>query len=510
MAALHRPILTMTDLIANLTLGFTVAFSLQNIGFCLIGVLVGTLVGVLPGLGTLAAIAMLLPITYGLDPTGAIIMLAGIYYGSQYGGSTTSILVNLPGESSSVITTLDGHQMARQGRAGAALAIAAISSLIAGCFATLLVAAVAVPLIRVALLFGPAEYFSVVILGLIMSVVLARGSLPKALAMLILGLLLSTVGLDLVTAQERMTFGLLKLTDGVGIVSLALGLFGLAEIIRNLEIKSDQRFVIGKISGLMPTRQDFKESSGAIARGTLIGSALGVLPGGGAIMASFAAYAIEKKSSRHPERFGHGTIAGVAAPESANNAAAQTSFIPFLTLGIAPNPVIAVMAGALLIQGIHPGPQVMSEQPQLFWGLIASMFIGNLMLVVINLPLIGIWIQLLKVPYRLLFPMVLVFATIGVFSVHNDPTDVLIAAILGLIGYCLLKYDFEPAPLLLGYVLGPLLESNLRRAMLIAHGDATVFLTRPLSAAFLLVAAALLTLAVLPMLRRRREEVFVE
>jgi len=501
----------MFDLLNNLALGFSVAVTPYNVLFCLIGALVGTLVGVLPGIGTVATIAMLLPITFGLPPVGALIMLAGIYYGAQYGGSTTSILVNIPGESSSIMTTLDGHQMAKQGNAGKALAIAAIGSFIAGCFATILVAALAAPLTSIALMFGPAEYFSLMVLGLIFAVVLARGSIVKALAMIVFGLLLSMIGSDLETGAGRMTFDFPELADGIGFANVAMGVFGFAEIIRNLERSSEERSLVNdKVTGLMPTWADLKACLPTISRGTVVGSILGILPGGGAVIASFAAYTLEKKVAKNPSRFGRGAIEGVAAPESANNAAAQTSFIPLLTLGIPPNAVMALMVGAMTIHGIIPGPQVMTKQPDLFWGMIASMWIGNLMLIIINLPLVGIWVKLLRVPYRLLYPSILVFCCIGVYSINNSPWDVVIAGASGLVGYWLIKHDFEAAPLLLGFVLGPLMEENLRRAMLIARGDASIFITRPISAGLLLVALILLIIAVLPMMRKRRDEVFVE
>jgi putative tricarboxylic transport membrane protein len=501
----------MSELLSNLALGFGVAFSPMNVLFCLLGALVGTLVGVLPGIGTVATIAMLLPITFGLPPVGALIMLAGIYYGAQYGGSTTSVLVNIPGEATSVITCLDGHQMARQGRAGAALAIAAIGSFFAGCVATVLVAALGAPLTSLALLFGPAEYFSLMVLGLIFAVVLAKGSVLKAIAMVMTGLLMSMVGSDLETGAGRMTFDIAELADGIGFTNIAMGVFGFAEIIRNLELPEESRDIVSaKVTGLMPTRKDLIDSSGAIARGTLLGSLLGILPGGGAVIASFAAYTFEKRISKDPSRFGKGAIQGVAAPESANNAAAQTAFIPLLTLGIPPNAVMALMVGAMTIHGIVPGPQVMTKQPELFWGMIASMWIGNLMLIIINLPLVGVWVTLLRVPYRLLFPSIIVFCCIGIYSINNSPTDVMISAMYGVVGYWLIKHDFEAAPMLLGFVLGPLMEENLRRAMLIARGDATVFFTRPISGGLLAVAILLLVLAVLPMIRKRREEVFVE
>jgi putative tricarboxylic transport membrane protein len=498
------------DIFANLWFGFGVAVTPTNLGLCLIGALVGTLIGVLPGIGPLATIAMLLPITFGLPPVGALIMLAGIYYGAQYGGSTTSILINIPGESSSVVTALDGHQMARQGRAGPALAIAAIGSFIAGCFSTVLVAALGAPLTKLALLFGPAEYFSLMVLGLVFAVVLAKGSVLKAIAMIMMGLLLSAVGSDIETGQSRMAFDIPELADGIGFVVVAMGVFGYAEIMRNLETTESRDIVQGKITGLMPTAKDLKDSAGAIARGTILGSILGILPGGGAVIASFAAYTLEKKIAKDPSRFGRGAIEGVASPESANNAAAQTSFIPLLTLGIPPNAVMALMVGAMTIHGIVPGPQVMTKQPELFWGLICSMWIGNLMLVIINLPLVGLWVRLLRVPYRMLFPAILIFCAIGVYSVNNAPADAIMVAAFGLVGYWLVKHDFEPAPMLLGFVLGPLMEENLRRAMLIARGDPTTFLVRPISGTLLAIAALLLVIAVLPMIRSKRDEVFVE
>src|SRR4249919_2357681 len=516
----------MLELFSNLSLGFHVVFQFipwappwlggysipipVNILLCLIGALVGTLVGVLPGIGTIATVAMLLPITFGLPPVGALIMLAGIYYGAQYGGSTTSILVNIPGEASSVVTTLDGHQMARQGRAGPALAIAALGSFFAGCVATVLVAALGAPLTSIALAFGPAEYFSLMVLGLVFAVVLAKGSVLKALTMILTGLLLSMIGSDLETGAERMTWGIPELSDGIGFVVVGMGMFGFGEILRNLEQPGSREIIQAKVTGLMPTLPDLKAAAGAIGRGTVIGSLLGILPGGGAIIASFAAYTLEKRVSKNPSKFGRGAIEGVAAPESANNAAAQTSFIPLLTLGIPPNPVMALMVGAMTIHGIVPGPQVMTKQPELFWGLIASMWIGNLMLIVINLPMVGMWVTLLRVPYRLLFPSIIVFCCIGVYSINNSPFDVTIAAVFGVIGYWLIKHDFEPAPMLLGFVLGPLMEENLRRAMLIARGDWTVFFTRPISAVLLGIAIVLLIIAAMPKIRRRRDEVFVE
>jgi putative tricarboxylic transport membrane protein len=498
------------DLITNLGIGFGVALTFQNLWFCLVGVLLGTLIGVLPGIGPVATIAMLLPVTFTLNPTSALIMLAGIYYGAQYGGSTTSILINLPGESSSVVTCLDGYQMARQGRAGAALGIAAIGSFFAGCVSTVIIALFAPPLAEVALKFGPAEYFSLMVLGLIAATVLAHGSLIKAIAMVILGLLLGLVGTDVNSGVARFSFGVSELSDGIGFVSVAMGVFGFAEIINNLEQKGEREVFVKKVKGLLPTFKDLKDSAPSILRGTALGSFLGILPGGGALLASFAAYTLEKKVSKNSANFGKGAIQGVAAPESANNAGAQTSFIPLLTLGIPSNPVMALMIGAMMIQGIAPGPQVMTERPQLFWGMIASMWVGNLMLVVLNLPLIGMWIKLLTVPYRILYPAILLFCCIGVYSLSNSPFDVMQTAVFGVVGYIWVKLECEPAPLILGFILGPLMEENLRRAMLLSRGDATVFFQRPISLTMLLIAAFLLLIVVAPAVRKKREEAFVE
>jgi len=500
----------MMELFANLAHGFSVAVTPINLGMCLMGALVGTLIGVLPGIGPTATIAMLLPVTFGLPPVSGLIMLAGIYYGAMYGGSTTAILVNLPGEAASVVTTLDGHQMAKQGRAGSALAIAAVGSFFAGCVATFLLAVLAAPLTGIALLFGPAEYFALMVLGLVFTVALARGSVVKAVAMILAGLLLSTVGTDIETGQTRLTFGIIELSDGISFIALATGVFGFSEIMRNLEVTHSRKIVQNRIKGLMPTAKDLRDAAPSVLRGSLLGSALGILPGGGTILSSFGSYALEKKLSKDPLRFGHGAIEGVAGPESANNAASQTSFIPLLTLGIPPNAVMALMVGAMTIHGIVPGPQVMTKQPELFWGLIASMWLGNMMLIIINLPLIGIWVRLLHVPYPLLYPTILVFCCIGVYSINNAPFDVLMCALFGMLGYALIKYDFEPAPAVLAFVLGPLMEENLRRAMVLGYGDASVFFTRPISAVLLAISLALLLVAVLPMVRKKREEVFVE
>jgi putative tricarboxylic transport membrane protein len=500
----------MAEIISNLGLGFSVAFSLTNFALCFLGVLVGTLIGVLPGVGPIATIAMLLPITFGLEPVGALIMLAGIYYGAQYGGSTTAILVNIPGEAASVVTTLDGHQMARQGRAGVALGIAAIGSFFAGTVATLIIAGLAVPLTRLALIFGPAEYFSLMVMGLVFAVVLARGSILKAIIMILVGVLLSTVGTDLETGQERMTFGSPFLADGIDFAVLAMGLFGIAEVMRNLDHTETRDVVRQAIGRLLPNWEDFKQAALPILRGTFIGGTLGILPGNGAVLGPFASYTVEKRLAKDPRRFGRGAIEGVAGPESANNAGAQTSFIPLLTLGIPPNAVMALMVGAMTIHGIVPGPQVMTKNPQLFWGMIASMWIGNLLLLVINLPMIGLWVRLLKVPYRLMFPAILMFCCIGIYSINSLPTDVMWIAVFGVIGYVLIKFGFEPAPLLLGFVLGKLMEENLRRALIISRGDMMTFIDRPISAGLLLVAVVLLIIALLPTVRKSRDEVFVE
>jgi putative tricarboxylic transport membrane protein len=496
------------ELFGNLGLGFATALSPENVFYCFIGVLLGTVVGVLPGIGPTATIAMLLPITFNFEPVTSLIMLAGIYYGAQYGGSTTAILINLPGESSAAVTAIDGHEMARSGRAGPALAAAAIGSFIAGSIATLVVVLFAPLLAGVALTFGSAEFFSLVVLGLIASIALARGSTIKALAMIVLGLLLATVGQDIYTGTPRFTFGARELFSGINFVSVAVGMFGVAEILRNLEDETTRVTPLRTVKNLMLTRDDLRTILPPVLRGTALGSALGVLPGAGHVLASFASYSLEKRVSRRPETFGHGAIEGVAGPESANNAAAQTSFIPLLTLGLPAHPVMALMVGAIIIQGIIPGPNVIVNEPALFWGLIVSMWVGNLLLVVLNLPLIGIWVRLLTIPYNILFPAIVAFACIGTFSLNLNPFDVFAIAFFGILGYALIKLGCEPAPLLLGFVLGPLLEQHLRRALIISHGDPTVFLTRPISLALLIVAVLALAIAVLPVIRRKREVVF--
>jgi putative tricarboxylic transport membrane protein len=498
------------DVFAHLGLGFSTALSLYNVGFCFVGVFLGTLVGVLPGIGPVATISMLLPITFAMQPVSALIMMAGIYYGTQYGGSTTSILINMPGEASSIVTALDGYQMARKGRAGAALATAAIGSFFAGSVSTVLIAILAPPLTELALRVGSPEYFALMVLGLVASISLAQGSIVKALGMLVLGVLLGTVGQDMDSGAERFTFGIPDLADGLEFVAIAMGLFGLCEIIRNLEDETVRSMITQKVSGLVLSRADVQRITLPILRGTALGSFLGVLPGGGAILASFAAYSIEKKISKTPEAFGKGAIEGIAGPESANNAAAQTSFIPMLTLGIPATPVMALMIGAMIVQGITPGPTVMLQKPDLFWGLIASMWIGNAMLLVLNLPLVGIWVKLLSIPYQYLFPAIIGFCCIGILSISNNPFHIYTMIAFGLGGYLLLRLDFEPAPLLLGFVIGPMLEENLRRSLVLSGGDPRVFVERPVTASLLAIAIIVLLVAALPTIRRKRTAAFAE
>jgi TctA family transporter len=492
------------ELFNNLIFGFTVALTLQNLWFCFIGVFLGTLIGVLPGIGPLATIAMLLPLTFNVPPVAALIMLAGIYYGAQYGGSTTAILVNLPGETAAVVTCMDGYQMARQGRAGPALAIAAIGSFFAGTVCTLIIALFGPPLAEVALKFGAPEYFSLMLMGLVAAAVLAGDNITKALAMVVVGLLLGIVGTDVNSGMARYSFGIPELTDGIGFIVIAVGVFAVGEIITNLGETEERKVFTSKVSGLMPTLADLKASFWPIVRGTGIGAFLGVLPGTGPAIASFSSYMLEKKMAKDPSRFGKGAIEGVAGPESANNADAQCKFIPTLTLGIPASAVMALMLGALTIQGIAPGPQVMTQKPDLFWGLVASMWIGNAMLVVLNLPLVGLWVTLLKVPYRLLFPAIMAFSCIGIYSVNNSPFELYLTAIFGIIGFIWMKLEMPPAPMLLGFVLGPLMEENLRRALLISRGDPTVFFTRPISLGFMIATALIVLIMVVPAVRARR------
>ncbi|QQS11835.1 MAG: tripartite tricarboxylate transporter permease [Rhodospirillales bacterium] len=496
------------EVLDNLVLGFSIALTFQNLLYCLIGCVVGTLIGVLPGIGPVATIAMLLPLTFHLPPTSALIMLAGIYYGAQYGGSTTAILVNLPGEASSVVTALDGYKMAQKGRAGAALSISAVGSFFAGTVGTILIVLFAPALTAMAQKFGPAEYCSLMALGLVAAVVLASGSVIKAISMVFLGLLVGLIGTDVNTGAQRFTFNIPELSDGIDFAPIAMGLFGIAEIIANLEKRINRTVGAMRIDSLWPTRDEIRQAIPAVLRGTTLGSLLGVLPGGGPTLGAFSAYTLEKKLSKHPEEFGKGAVAGVAAPEAANNAAAQTSFIPMLTLGIPSNAVMALMVGAMIIQGIQPGPEVMTKKPDLFWGMIASMWVGNAMLVIINLPLIGIWVRLLTVPYRFLYPSILLFCCIGAYSLQNSTFHVMMVGLFGVIGYIFLKLGGEGAPFLLGLVLGPQMEEYFRRAMLLSRGDATVFVTRPISAGLLAVTSVLLIIMVLPNFRKKREEAF--
>ncbi|MDR0441726.1 MAG: tripartite tricarboxylate transporter permease [Candidatus Accumulibacter sp.] len=498
------------DILGNLLMGFGVAATASNLAYCFIGVTLGTLIGVLPGIGPSATLAMLLPMTFGLPATTSLIMLAGIFYGAQYGGSTTAILVNLPGEASSAVTTIDGYQMARQGKGGAALGVAAIGSFFGGTIATIFVAVFAPLLASVALSFGPAEYFSLMLFGLIGAVVLASGSILKAIGMILLGLLTGLVGTDVQTNALRFTFGFEDLFDGMDVVVVAMGIFAFSEIAMNLDVSEQRERYLEKVKGLYPSWQELKRVLAPCARGTIIGTILGVLPGGGPLLASFSAYTVEKKIAKEPGRFGHGAIEGVAAPETANNAAAQTSFIPLLTLGIPTSGAMALMLGAMILQGISPGPLVMSKVPNLFWGMIASMWIGNGLLLILNLPLIGVWVKLLTVPYRLLFPAILAFCCLGLISFDNNTFDIYLGAAFGLLGYVTLKLGCEPTPFLLGFILGPMMEENLRRALVMSRGDATVFLTRPISAAFILLAAGLLVSVILPSVRARRKEAFSE
>jgi putative tricarboxylic transport membrane protein len=499
----------MMDLASNIALGFSVAATPTNIFFCFVGVVLGTLIGVLPGIGAVATMSMLLPITFHLPPATSLIMLAGIYYGAQYGGSTTAILVKLPGEASSVATVLDGYAMAQKGRAGAALCIAAVASFVAGTVATVLIALFGPAMAALALKFGPVEYFSLMLLGLIASVILASGSVFKAILMIFVGIYLGLVGPDANSPMPRMTFGIPALAEGINFVALAVGLFGIAEIILNLEQKLARPAAVA-LRDLFPNREEIRRSIGPTLRGTAIGSVLGVLPGGGALLASFGAYAIEKKLSKHPEEFGHGAVEGVAAPESANNAGAQTSFVPLLTLGVPSNAIMAVMAGAMTIQGIPPSPKVMTEHAPLFWGMIASMWIGNLLLLVLNLPLVGLWVKLLQAPYRLLFPTILFFCSIGVYSINNSAFDVYLSILFGIMGYLMVKLGFEPTPLLLGFILGPMMEENLKRAMLLSGGSIAPFWERPISLAMLLCCVLLLAMLLLPSFSRTRQTALSE
>jgi TctA family transporter len=495
------------EVFQNLVFGFSVALSIQNLFYCFIGCLLGTLIGVLPGIGPLATIAMLTPITFSISPVGALIMLAGIYYGAQYGGSTTAILVNLPGETSAVVTCIDGYQMARKGRAGPALGIAAIGSFFAGTVCTLIIALFGPAVAELALEFGPAEYFSLMLMGLVAAAMLAQGDMVKSLAMVAMGLLLGTVGTDVNSGWRRFSFDMAELADGIGFVVLAVGVFAVGEIVANLGHSNKGAVFVAKVGSLFPTRDDLKRSIGPITRGTLIGAFFGVLPGTGPSIASFSSYMVEKKVSKDPSRFGRGAIEGVAGPESANNADAQCKFIPMLTLGIPASGTMALMLGALMIHGIAPGPTVMTQRPDLFWGLIVSMWIGNLMLVILNLPLVGLWTSLLRVPYRMLFPAIIVFSCIGIYSLQTNAFDLYITALFGILGFLWMKLGCPPAPMLLGFVLGPMMEENLRRAMLMSRGDPTVFVTQPISLGFIIVTVFIVFVMMLPALRKRRGQI---
>jgi putative tricarboxylic transport membrane protein len=493
------------DIFAHAMMGFQVALQPANLFFCFMGVLIGTLVGVLPGLGPVAAMSLLLPSTFHVSPVSAIIMLAGIYYGAMYGGSTTSILVNIPGEAASVVTCLDGYQMARKGRAGPALGIAAFGSFIGGTLSIIGLMFMAPPLAEMALQFGPPEYFTLMLLGLIILTFLASGSMPKALMMAAFGLFLGLIGMDIMTATPRFTFNLYFLMDGVGLVPVVMGLFGVSEVLLNVEARIKQDVFQTKIKGLLPNLKDWRDSSWPIIRGSVLGFFLGILPGGGAVISSFVSYGVEKKCSRHPEKFGTGAIEGVAGPETANNAATGGAFIPLLTLGIPANAVMAMLLGALIIYGMQPGPMLIKQHPDLFWGVVTSMYIGNAMLLVLNLPLIGVWVKILKIPYPILFPLILLFCLIGVFSLNNNVGEIGLMLFFGGVGYLMKKFNYEAAPLVLALVLGPMMENALRQSLIMSNGSVSIFFTRPISLAIVLVVLALLLLPLLPWVKRKRE-----
>jgi putative tricarboxylic transport membrane protein len=494
-------------MLSDLALGFSVALSANNLLLCLLGCLIGTLIGVLPGIGPIATISILLPFTFGITPVGSMIMLAGIYYGAQYGGSTTAILVRMPGEASSIVTVIDGHAMARKGRAGAALALAALASFFAGTVATIVIGTAAAPLGRIAFLLGPEDYFALIVLGLAFAIVLASGSVLKAIIATLIGVILATVGTDVETGVQRMTFGITSLYEGINVSIIAMGLFGVGEILRNLGEVHARPVIESRIGRLWPSGEEMRRAAAPVLRGTVLGSLLGVLPGSGTLLAPFASYVLEKKISSEPERFGQGAPEGVAGPEAANNAAAQTCFIPLLSLGLPPNAVMALILGALTVQGIAPGPQVFTKYPELFWGMVASMWIGNLMLLVINLPLIGLWVSLLRVPYRLLYPAILLFCCIGLFSVNRLADDIYFMAAFGVVGILLYKFGFEAPPLILGFVLGDSLEANFRRALILAEGDWLTFVKSPVAVLLLILAAVMLSVTLSPKARANREAV---
>ncbi len=499
------------DTVHSLFLGFATVFHPDNLLFCFLGVFIGTLIGVLPGIGPVGAMSLLLPATYKVTPLSAVIMLAGIYYGAQYGGSTTSILVNIPGEAASVVTCLDGYQMARNGRAGRALGIAAFGSFIAGTTGLVALMLIAPPLASAALQFGPPEYFSLMCLGLTLLIYLASGSVVRAIMMAALGIILGCIGQDQETGVSRFVFGIADLLDGIGLAPFVMGLFGVSEVFLNIEARLENREVFNtSFKGLLPTRQDWRASIVPIIRGSLIGFFLGILPGGGAVISSFASYAIEKKFSKHPEQFGKGAIEGVAGPESANNAAAEGAFVPLLTLGIPPNVVMALLLGALMIHGVTPGPLLIPNHPEIFWGVIASMYVGNAMLVALNLPLIGIWVQVLKVPYKVLFPLILLFCLIGAYSINNSTFDIAIMLVFGVLGYLMRKYNYEGAPMVLAFVLGPMLENSLRQSLLLSDGSFMIFFTRPIAAVGMSVTLIMLLSTVVPIFRKKRKAIPME
>jgi putative tricarboxylic transport membrane protein len=490
------------DILQSVIYGFQVACQPINLMYCFLGVLTGTLVGVLPGLGPAAAIALLLPTTFKVTPVSATIMLAGIYYGAMYGGSTTSILVNIPGEAASVVTCLDGYQMARKGRAGPALGIAAFGSFIAGTFAVIALTFVGPLVSNLALAFGPPEYFALMVVGITVLTYLSSGSMIKALTMAGVGLILSGVGMDTISGKYRFTFNIRSLLDGIGIVPVAMGLFGISEVLLNLETEIKREILAARVKNLFPSLKDWGESIWAIGRGSVLGFFLGIIPGGGAVIASFSSYAIEKKVSKHPEEFGKGAIQGVAGPEAANNAGAGSSFIPLLTLGIPANPVMAILLGALMIHGLQPGPLLMKDAPELFWGTIVSMYIGNGMLLVLNLPLIPVWVKVLKIPYYLLYPLILLFCMIGAYSLENSVAHITMMLIFGILGFLMKKFGYEGAPMILAMVLGQKLETAFRRSLIMSHGDFSIFITRPISLGFLIIAVLLL---IVPIVTQRRK-----
>jgi putative tricarboxylic transport membrane protein len=494
------------DVLNSVIYGFSVALQPDNLFFVFLGTLLGTLVGVLPGLGPVAAISILLPVTFKLSAASAIIMLAGLYYGVQYGGSTTSILINVPGETSSIVTCLDGHQMALKGRAGPALGMAAFGSFIAGTIGVVGLMIFAVPLSRFALRFGPPEYFAVILLGLTFVTYFSRGSMIKALMMASFGIILSSIGLDTITSTPRMTFDLIQLYDGLSIAPVGMGLFGIGEVLFNFEEGASAEVVQEKIKGYFPTKRDWIKSKGAILRGTILGFFLGVLPGGGPVLSTFMSYGIEKKLSKEPETFGQGAIQGVAGPESANNSAASAAFIPLLTLGLPPNVVLSLMFGALLIHGVTPGPFLIQKNPDIFWGVISSMYIGNVMLLILNLPLIPLWVQVLRIPPRLLYPLILLFCLIGGYSLNNNILDVVIMIVFGILGYLFRKFQYEGAPLILAFVLGPIIENNLRQSLILSRGSFNIFFSRPISAVTLTVTILLILSSIFPFFRRAKKK----